>query len=135
MPATFQASNLDQVRLNPYEQFKQLAPSAVIERGIFVFEGHFDLPLASALSRIQKAQNYLAAQQTQEALAEAQAAVTLAPNAVESQMMLGDAFRAAGQVEQARSAYEKAHVLAQTIAPDFQIRSLPSIQEKLNSLP
>jgi hypothetical protein len=39
-----------------------------------------------------------------------------------------------GQIQQARSAYEKALTLAKTIEPDFQIRSLPSIQQKLASL-
>ena len=135
-PVLVSASNLSGVEfgpgvLNPYEQFKHVAPTAVIDHGIFVFDGHFGLPLASALSRIQKARNYLAAQQTQEALAEAQAALALAPNAVESQMMLGDVFEALGQRELAQSAYKKALALAKTIEPEFQIRSVPGIEEKL----
>ena len=121
--------------LNPYEQFKRLAPTAVIQHGVFVFDGHFDIPLASALSHMQKAQNLLVGKQVERALAEAQAAVTLAPNAVEAQLMLGDVLAAMGQEEKAHSAYEKALVLAQTIEPEFQIRSLPSIERKLESLP
>jgi predicted negative regulator of RcsB-dependent stress response len=50
-------------------------------------------------------------------------------------MMLGDVFKVLGQAKQARSAYEKALVLAQTIEPEFQIRSIPSIEEKLASIP
>ncbi|MGH9880062.1 MAG: phospholipid carrier-dependent glycosyltransferase, partial [Pyrinomonadaceae bacterium] len=139
-PVLISTSNLSGVEfgpgsLDPYGQFKQLEPSAVIDHGVFVFDGHFDVPLASALTRIQKAQNYLVAKQPEQALAEAQAAVTLAPNAVQTQLMLGDVLGAMGQAEQARSAYEKALLLAKTIEPEFQIRSLPSIEQKLGSVP
>jgi 4-amino-4-deoxy-L-arabinose transferase-like glycosyltransferase len=120
--------------LNPYEQFKRLVPTDAIQHGVFVFDGHFEVRLAAALSRVQKAENYLEAKQPDQALVEAQAALALAPNAVQTQMVLGDVFRAMGQVEQARSAYEKALVLAKTIEPEFQIRSIPSIEQKLESL-
>jgi 4-amino-4-deoxy-L-arabinose transferase-like glycosyltransferase len=137
-PVLISASNLSGFEfgpgtLDPYGQFKQLVPTAVIQNGIFVFDGHFELHLASALIRIQKAQNYLAAKQTDQALTEAQAAVTLAPDAVQSQMILGDVFEAKGQTEQARGAWQKALVLAQTVEPEFQIRSIPDIEGKLES--
>ena len=45
--------------------------------------------------------------------------------------MLGDVLEAMGQPEEARSAYEKALVLAKTVEPEFQIRSIPSIEQKL----
>jgi 4-amino-4-deoxy-L-arabinose transferase-like glycosyltransferase len=138
-PVLISASNLSSVEfgpgsLDPYGQFKQLAPTAMIDHGIFVFDGHFEVPLASALFRVQKAQNYLAAKQPEQALVEAQAAVSLAPNAVQTQLMLGDVLGAMGQADQARQAYEKALTLAKTIEPDFQIRSIPSIEQKLESV-
>ena len=120
--------------LNPYEQFQRLAPAAVIQHGVFVFDGRFDIPLAAALNQSRKAQNLLAAQQAEAALAEAQAAVTLAPNSVDVQLTFGDVLAAMGQTAQARSVYEKALGLAKTIEPDFQIRSIPGIEQKLASL-
>jgi len=117
--------------LNPYEQFKRLAPTEVIQHGVFVFDGHFDVPLASAISHMQKAQNLLAAKQIELALVEAQSAVRLAPNAVDVQLTLGDVLAAMGQAAEARSAYEKALLLAKTIEPEFQIRSIPNIERKL----
>src|SRR6185369_9624860 len=39
--------------LNPYRQFQQLRPVAVVDDGVFVFEGRFEIPLASALGRAQ----------------------------------------------------------------------------------
>jgi 4-amino-4-deoxy-L-arabinose transferase-like glycosyltransferase len=135
-PVLISASNLSGVEfgpgsLNPYEQFKVLVPTKVIEHGVFVFEGHFEIPLASALSHVQKAQNFLVAKQVEQALAEAQAAVALAPDAVQPQIMFGDVLGAMGQQQEARSAYEKALLLAKTIEPEFQVRSIPSIEQKL----
>jgi len=118
--------------LNPYEQFKHLTPTDVIQHGVFVFDGHFEIPLASALNHMQKAQNLLGAKQAEQALIEAQTAVMLAPNEVQTQLILGDVFEALGQVDQARAAYEKALVLAKTIEPEFQVRSLPGIEQRLN---
>jgi 4-amino-4-deoxy-L-arabinose transferase-like glycosyltransferase len=119
--------------LNPYEQFKGLAPTQVIQHGVFVFDGHFEVPLASAISHLQKAQNFLAAKQVELALVEAQSALSLAPNAVDVQLTLGDVLAEMGKAAEARSAYEKALLLAKTIEPEFQVRSIPNIERKLES--
>lgn len=134
------ASNLSSVEfgpgtLDPYGQFKKMTPTAVIDNGIFVFDGHFEMPLASALGRIQKAHNLMAAKQFEQALTEAQAAVSLAPDSVQAQLALGDVQRELGQTEPARASYQKALELAKTIEPDFQIRSVPEIEERLASQP
>lgn len=120
--------------LNPYEQFQRLAPTAVIQHGVFVFDGRFDIPLAAALNHARKAQTLLAAQQVEAAMAEAQAAVTLAPNSVDVQLTFGDVLGAMGQTAQARSVYERALELAKTIEPEFQIRSIPGIEQKLAAM-
>jgi tetratricopeptide (TPR) repeat protein len=135
-PVLVSASNLSGFEfgpgpLNPYEQFKQLRPTAVIGRGVFVFDGHFDVPLASALSRVQKSRNLLAAKQVEQALTEAQAALALAPEAVQTRMMLGRVLAALGRPEEARAEYEKALSLAKTIEPEFQVRSVPDIERVL----
>jgi hypothetical protein len=119
--------------LNPYEQFKHVAPTDVIQHGVFVFDGHFEIPLASALSHVQKAQNLLEDRQPERALMEAQAAATLAPNEVQTQLILGEVLGVMGKVDEARSAYERALMLAKTIEPEFQIRSIPGIERKLKS--
>ena len=119
--------------LNPYEQFQRVAPTRVIQHGVFVFDGSFEIPLAAALSRVQNAGNLLAVKQLQPALAEVQTAITLAPNSVDAQLMSGDVLAAMGQTDQARAAYEKALMLAKTIEPEFQVRSIPNIEQKLAS--
>ena len=136
-PVLISASNLSSVEfgpgsLDPYGQFKSLKPTAVIDRGVFVFDGKFEMPLAAAISKVQKAQNLAAAKQLDQALQEARAAVELAPNAIQTQLALGDVLSAMDQPQQARACYEKALELAKTIEPEFQIRSLPGIEERLS---
>src|SRR6202044_3123539 len=58
--------------LNPYGQFQKLKPAAVIDYGVFVYEGHFEIPLAASISHTQKAQSLLAAHQLPQALEEVQ---------------------------------------------------------------
>ena len=120
--------------LDPYDQFKRLSPTAVIDRGVFVFDGRFDLPLAAAIRKAQKAQNLVQAKQLEQALHEAQAAVALAPDSIQAQLALGDVLREMGRVEEARARYDKSLELAKTIEPEFQIRSIPGIEDRLQSL-
>ena len=138
-PVLISASNLSGVEfgpgsLDPYGQFKSLKPTAVIDNGVFVFDGKFDMPLAAAISKVQKAQNLAGAKQLDQALQEAQTAVALAPDSIQTQLVLGDILREMGQPEQARPIYEKALQLAKTIEPEFQIRSVPNIEQRLAEL-
>src|SRR4030095_5166114 len=110
-PVLISASNLSGVEfgpgpLDPYGQFKLLKPTAVIDRGVFVFDGKFDLPLAAAISKAQKARNLVQAKQLDAAWQEAQAAVALAPDSIQTQLAFGDILREMGQPRQARAHYE-----------------------------
>jgi hypothetical protein len=117
--------------LNPYEQFKHIEPTAVIQHGLFVFDGHFAIPRAAAIGHVQKARDLLESKQLPEALSQAQEAVTLAPNPVSANVVLGDVLSAMGRKDEARQAYQKALTLAQTVEPEFQIGWINSIQAKL----
>jgi hypothetical protein len=120
--------------LDPFDQFKRLTPTAVIDDSVFVFDGKFDVRLASAISKVQKALNFAQAKQLDAALQEADAAVALAPDSVDTQLALGDILRDLGQTQQARTSYERALQLAKTIEPEFQIRRVPDIERRLQSL-
>jgi tetratricopeptide (TPR) repeat protein len=130
------ASNLSSVEfgpgpLDPYGQFKLLTPTAVIDKSVFVFEGKFGIPLAAAISKVQSARNFAAAKQLDLALEQAQSAVALAPESIQTQLALGDILREMGKEDQARLCFQKALELAKTVEPDFQIRSLPGIESRL----
>ena len=117
--------------LNPYEQFKYLRPTAVIQYGVFVFDGHFEIPLAAAISHAQKARRLMSAKQLPEALSEAQLAVALAPEAVNPNVVLGDILAALDRPQEARQSYARALTLAKTIEPEFQVGWVEHLQKKL----
>jgi tetratricopeptide (TPR) repeat protein len=119
--------------LNPYRQFQQLQPVAVIDDAVFVFEGHFEIALASALGHAQHATVLLDGKQPEAALAEAQAAVALAPDSVTTQAALGDALTALNRPDEARQAYQRALKLATTVEPEFQVSWIPRLEAKLAS--
>jgi tetratricopeptide (TPR) repeat protein len=120
--------------LNPYEQFRHIQPTAMIDYGMFVYDGHFKIPLASALVHAQKAEDLLIQNQPEQALAEANTALSLAPQSVAVQLTLGDALLKLSKTTEAASHYQQALHLAQTVEPELQARSLPMINAKLNSL-
>jgi len=117
--------------LNPYEQFKTIRPTAVIDYGVFVYDGHFEIPLAAAISHTQKAGFLMEEKKLPEALVEAQQAVALAPQAVRTNSMLGDVLSAMGRNEEARQAYETALHSAKTIEPEFQVGAAADLEKKL----
>ncbi len=117
--------------LNPYEQFKSLKPTAVIDYGVFVYDGHFEIPLAASIGHSQKAEELLAAHQLPEALAEAQQAVALAPHAVKPNSLMGDILTEMKRENEARAFYEKALANAKTVEPAFQVGWVADLDKKL----
>ncbi len=117
--------------LNPYAQFQKLKPTAVIDYGVFVFDGHFEIPLAAAKSHIQKARDLMQQKQFGDALVEAQEAVKLAPENVDSNAVLGDVLVELKRPEEARALYEKALVLAKTVEPQFQAGRAEGLERKV----
>jgi len=106
--------------LNPYEQFKNLTPVAAIDNSVFVYDGHFEVPLASAIAHSQKAGMRLAEKKLPEALQEAQQAIALAPESVQVNATMGNVLDAMGRRVEARPYYEHALRQALTVQPDFQ---------------
>jgi 4-amino-4-deoxy-L-arabinose transferase-like glycosyltransferase len=121
-------------RLHPYAQFQDLRPSAAIEYGVFVYDGHFEIPLAAAYGNVQRTYNLLQAKDAGQALAAAQEAVRLAPDLVNGQIALMNALQALGRPQEALSALEKAVVLAKTVEPEFQEQYAASLEQYLRKL-
>jgi hypothetical protein len=106
--------------LNPYEQFKNLTPVAAIDNSVFVYDGHFEIRLASAIAHSQKAGMHLAEKKLPEALQEAQQAIALAPESVQVNATMGNVLDAMGRRVEARPYYEHALRQALTVQRDFQ---------------
>jgi Flp pilus assembly protein TadD len=96
-------------------------------------DGHFDIPLASALAHEQHARELFAAKQMEQAREEAEAAIAVDPDCVPSQVLLGDLMMMLKRPVEARAAYEKALTLAQTVEPEFQLHWIPSIRKNLEA--
>lgn len=119
--------------LNPWEQFRTLKPTAVIDYGVYVYDGHFAIPLAVGLNDAEQANDLLKARQPTQALAAAQKAVALAPNLVNPQMALGEALIALHRPAEARACYLRALALAQTVEPQLQTAWIPVLEAKLRA--
>jgi len=63
---------------------------------------------------------------------EAQAAVALAPDAMQPQVLLGAVLVAMHRDAEARPAYEKALAIAKTMEPSAQENWVPAVRQKLS---
>ena len=117
--------------LNPYEQFRTMRPTAAIDYGVFIFEGHFEIPLAAALSHQQKAGDLLEERKIPEALSEARQALAFASDSVGVNATVARVLDAAGRRGEARRYYERALALAKTVEPEFQDGWISGLEKRL----
>jgi hypothetical protein len=120
--------------LSPYRQFMKLKPTAVIEDGVFVYNGTFNVPYAAAMDRAVISGNLLEQHQLDQALSEAQAAISLAPDSLQALMALGDAQEALQKSAEARTTFQKALQQAHLMEPTAQEVWIPKVQQKLAGL-
>ena len=120
--------------LNPYRGFEDLEPVTSIQDGVLVFEGTFQVPLASALSYVQEAKSLRAKKDFAGALAQARQAVAIAPDGLLPQVELGDALAAVGQKDEARSAYGRAMEMVKTMEPGAREEWAAKMEKKVAAL-
>jgi tetratricopeptide (TPR) repeat protein len=120
--------------LSPYREFMKLQPAAVIEDGVFVYDGTFNVPYVAALDRAVSSANLLEQHQPDQALAEAQAAIALAPDSLQALMALGNAQKALQQNSEARATFEKALQQVHRMEPTAQEVWIPKVQQTLAGL-
>jgi 4-amino-4-deoxy-L-arabinose transferase-like glycosyltransferase len=120
--------------LSPYSEFMNRKPTAVIEGGVFVYDGTFHVPYAAALDRSVISGTLLDQHQPEQALSEAQAAIAFAPDSLQALMALGDAQKALHQNAEARATFEKALARVQFMEPTAQEVWIPKVREKMAGL-
>jgi tetratricopeptide (TPR) repeat protein len=121
-------------RMNPYTAFQSLQPDEMIDYGVLVYRGSFQVNQAAALSRAQRANELLAAGKPAEALPLAHEAVAIDPVEIISQTALGDIAAALGQKDEARQAWQAAIASARQLEPDAQVSYIPDLETKLKRL-
>jgi tetratricopeptide (TPR) repeat protein len=120
--------------LNPYDFFHQRKPVAILQDGVYVYQGKFAVPLASAWVDIRRSQDLAKVGQTDEALRLAQEAVTLAPDSPRAQLQLADTLAAHKQWDEALVHYRLAQTDLLAQRPDLQGEELePRILTGLKS--
>jgi 4-amino-4-deoxy-L-arabinose transferase-like glycosyltransferase len=120
--------------LSPYREFMKFKPTAVIENGVFVYDGTFQVPYAAAFDHAVKSADLRGQHQPEQALAEAEAAITLAPDSMQALMALGEAQKVLQKNAEARFTFEKTLAIARSMEPTAQEVWIPRVREKLAGL-
>jgi hypothetical protein len=102
-----------------------------VQDGIFVFDGQFRVPLASALVYTQRSAAALKQGDVAGALRNAVQGEEIAPGAVQTEIALGDAKAASGQKTDALAAYQRARARIATMEPEGQDVWGKTLQEKI----
>ena len=119
---------------NPYRNFESIQPDEMIDYGVMVYRGTFDMKQAAALSRAELAILAMETGKMQEALTLAREAVAIDPTEIMSQTTLGDAAYGLGQKDEARGAWTAALNEARKMEPDAQPSYVPRLEAKLRRL-
>jgi hypothetical protein len=91
-----------------YVPIAQSEPIAFIGGNMYVYRGRFEVPLAAAISRVQRSGQFLRMNRGEEAVAEGREAVRLGPEDPRTHLALGLALVRAEQEEEARRELETA---------------------------
>jgi 4-amino-4-deoxy-L-arabinose transferase-like glycosyltransferase len=117
--------------LNPYLAFESMKPDEVIDHGVMIFHGHFDMRPAAAQSRTQMSSWALRKHDSAYALQLAQEAVAMDPDRLTNQTALGDALAANGRKDEAHLAWQIALDQARKLEPATQTLYVPRLESKL----
>jgi hypothetical protein len=99
---------------NPYLPFQRMTPSALIADSILVYDGKIDLSQVSALTHENLAMQLMHEQKFDQALAEAETAVEVAPNRSVAHETRGAILMAMGRGAEALAEIKKADTMADT---------------------
>ena len=114
---------------NPYAKFGSMRPAAVIDRGVYVYNGQFDLRAAAALEHVQAAKEFATRHDFPDTMREARIGERLDPNNPEVHVILGDALAATGDATAAETEYSEA-LHSSELDPTFQKDLLIQLRAK-----
>jgi 4-amino-4-deoxy-L-arabinose transferase-like glycosyltransferase len=118
--------------MNPYVAFESMKPDEVIDYGIMIFHGRFDMRKAAAQARMQMSLWAMRKHNPAYTLQLAQEAVALDPDLLTNQTALGDALAANGRKDEARQAWQIALSQAHQLEPATQLLYVPRLEAKLS---
>jgi 4-amino-4-deoxy-L-arabinose transferase-like glycosyltransferase len=135
-PVLFSHSSLTGYELgssvfNPYQDFLARTPTTIIEHGVWVFDGRFEVPLVAAFSRAQKARMLFESGRLDAALTEARAGLDVAPSSFPALLVYGETLQRLGRRDEARAIFERALPLARTMEPTAREVWIPELERRL----
>jgi hypothetical protein len=111
-----------------YVPITKSQPIAFLGGNTYIYHGRFEVPLAAAISRVQRSNHFLRVGDVEQALAEGRLAIELAPNDPRPRLALGLALSRAGSADEARAELEKAVSFAKE-ASRFRNAEVRALQE------
>jgi 4-amino-4-deoxy-L-arabinose transferase-like glycosyltransferase len=120
--------------LNPYDSFRKMKPTAVIQHGVYVYDGTFAVPLAAALVEANDASDLADAGKMEEAVAKARAAVRVAPWSGQVHATLADVLLRDGKKAEALQEYETALGIEETVRPDLRMEDIAGLKARIAEL-
>jgi len=121
-------------KLNPYDEFRKVKPTAVIQHSVYVFDGTFAVPLAAALVEANDASDLADKGQMEAAVAKARDAVKLAPWSGQVHATLADVLLRDGKKAEALQAYETALGIEETVRPDLRMEDIAGLRARIAEL-
>ena len=105
---------------NPYQQFVALEPDAVIQDGVAVYNGDYSIPMARAIKYVNDAGRLREHKDLTGALKNAETAVSIDPEFIGAQRVLGRILQDQGRNAEAAIHYNQALAIARSMEPSAQ---------------
>jgi 4-amino-4-deoxy-L-arabinose transferase-like glycosyltransferase len=110
--------------LNPYRQFRDRTPDALIGNSILIYRGDFDVPLLAATSHMSQVPALVQMHKTDAALGEANTACSLDPESPMLEAAMGATLLHLGRIDEAHQALAHAMQKAREHKPDDQSQAV-----------
>jgi Flp pilus assembly protein TadD len=116
---------------NPYQQFQEGIPEAIVASAVLVYRGNYDVKLASAQSHISQISMLQQQGMADRAVEEARTAVALVPDSASLKAQLGGTLMKVHRDQEARQAFAEAMQLAKMHRPNDQSKQISDLIAKL----
>jgi len=118
-------------KLNSYQDFIARHPDAVIQDGVAVYNGDYSIPMARAIKYVNDAWQLRQSKDFAGALQSAETAVSIDPEFINAQRVLGRVLQDQGRNAEAASHYNQALAIARTMEPSAQEEPVNWINQRL----
>jgi 4-amino-4-deoxy-L-arabinose transferase-like glycosyltransferase len=113
--------------LNPYRQFQEGIPTAMVASAVLVYRGNYDVTLAAAQSHISQIPMLLQQGMAERAVEEARTAVALVPDSASLKARLGGTLKKVHRDPEAKQAFAEAIQMAKMHRPNDQSKQISKL--------